>query len=278
VNWQLSVTPELPPIPYPAGLDAEAKQAWVKEWFWSEAGAPYRIWLGGSPQIMPDGRDFLNQHSWAVSVASDGTFHIPDLPPGKYTLSAWLFEEPQQRPPRQHLPPQVSLKFIVPDGTDLAGLPPLDVGELRTVPGSSAQISVPEPTRTEPVTARMQASRETLRAGDAFELLVRVRIAGEHHIYALNSAQKPFIPTTLKLVMPDGVEATEDWSAPQPGQGKDGEKIYTDTILFRRPMKLRTGVHDDKLSFSGELRYQACTGELCWPPGTIALSTTVSVQ
>src|SRR5215469_15491371 len=46
----------------------------------------------------------------------------------------------------------------------------------------ASDIPVAEPSSSQPVTAAMAASKKELHAGDAFELCVRVRIAGGHHI------------------------------------------------------------------------------------------------
>jgi DsbC/DsbD-like thiol-disulfide interchange protein len=124
----------------------------------------------------------------------------------------------------------------------------------------------------------MQVDRSGLRAGESFELLVRLRIAGEHHINPLNEAEKPFIPTTLKLTLPEGIESVGDWTAPEPGKARSGAKIYTDSVLFRRRLKILENAKQGTLSLKGELEYQACTSELCWPPKTISLLTTIVVK
>src|SRR5881394_2831293 len=65
---------------------------------------------------------------------------------------------------------------------------------------------VPEPSRTEPVTAAMKLERDIVRPGESFEVLVRVRIAAGHHIYSTNAIHGPFTPTKLDLILPADLE------------------------------------------------------------------------
>jgi len=124
----------------------------------------------------------------------------------------------------------------------------------------------------------MKSALPEVRAGEKFEILVRVEIAGAHHIYASNVAGKPFIPTTLDVTLPRGVEALGKWIGPEPTRRRNGELVYTDSVLFHRSLKVRANVPPGLLSIKGELQYQACTEELCWPPRTIQLSSSISVQ
>lgn len=275
-QWLLSVEAKLPPVPYPGGLDTEAKQKWVSDWFWSEAAALYQIWLGGTPQVLESRRTPDEFKSWAVAPHADGAFRIDDLPPGAYTISAALMDS--QTRFRSMPGPHITHEFVVPEGTNLTALPPLDIGAFGNGPVAQSALEVPEPSRTEPVTARMDASRKTLGAGEAFELLVRVRIIGGSHIYPLNQAEKPFVPTTLQLTLPSGIEVTGDWLAPEPSRAKGGEKVYTEAVVFRRPLKIRSAAATGRVSLKGELHYQVCTAEVCWPPKTISLSTAITIE
>jgi len=135
----------------------------------------------------------------------------------------------------------------------------------------------PEPSGTEPVTAAMKADRDTVRAGESFEILVRVRIAGGHHIYSTNALNGPFTPTTLDLILPAELKPVGKWVAPKPTTTKTGNLIYSESILFRRSLKVLLNTPPGLLSIKGALRCQACTEELCWPPGKIGVSTTVAV-
>src|ERR1043166_9698817 len=136
---------------------------------------------------------------------------------------------------------------------------------------------VPQPSRTDPVTGALKADGETVWPGDGFEVLLRVRIAAGHHIYSTNALAGPFLPTTLDLILPAGLEPVGKWVAPRPKTTKTGEQIYSDSILFRRALMARLNTPPGLLSIKGELRCQACNEELCWPPAKIGVSTSVAV-
>lgn len=141
-----------------------------------------------------------------------------------------------------------------------------------------AQFEFSKPSSSEPVTSAMKSAPPEVMAGEAFEILVRVEIAGAHHIYASNMVGKPFIPATLDVTLPRGIEALGDWVGPEPIRRRNGELVYTDSVLFRRRLKVRANVPAGPLSIKGELHYQTCTEELCWPPRTIQLSSSISVR
>ena len=135
-----------------------------------------------------------------------------------------------------------------------------------------------KPSSSVPVTAVMETVPPEVRAGGTFELLVRVEIADVHYIYASNAAGKPFTPTTLNVTLPAGVEVLGDWTGPEPTRKRNGDFIYTDSVSFHRPLRVRANVPAGALSMKGELHYQACTEELCWPPHTLQLSAPVRVH
>jgi hypothetical protein len=130
----------------------------------------------------------------------------------------------------------------------------------------------------QPVTATMETIPSEVGAGDTCEILVRVKIAAAHHVYASNIVGKPFIPITISLTLPKDVEALGDWIGPEPVLRKNGEFVYTDSALFRRRLRVGVNVPPGPLSIKSEMRYQACTEELCWPPRTIQLSSSISVS
>ena len=141
-----------------------------------------------------------------------------------------------------------------------------------------APVTAVKPSDDQPVTATMEVTPGELTAGQTFQLIVHVDVASAHHIYATNSIGKPFIPTTLSVTLPSGVEAVGPWIVPEPIRRRNGDLIYTDSILFRRSARLHLNIPVGRLSISGDLRYQACTEELCWPPRTLQLSSTIDVH
>lgn len=131
------------------------------------------------------------------------------------------------------------------------------------------------PSASEPVTAVMQAVPEEVAAGGSFELLVRVAIAGAHHVYARVPEDSPFSAARLELNLPPGLEALDDWSRSEPVQRRPGQLVYTESAWFRRRFRVVSKPPDGVLTIKGALHYQACTEELCWPPGVLPLSASL---
>jgi len=143
---------------------------------------------------------------------------------------------------------------------------------------ASVEIPAAEPSAHEPVTAAMKADPAPVKAGNTFQLLVRIRIADGHHIYGANPKSKTFTGTSVSLELPDGIESVADWTAPTPSVAPDGEPVYTNSVTFSRTLKLNGAAASGALSLKGELRFQVCDDQLCWPPKTIAIASTVTVQ
>jgi hypothetical protein len=143
---------------------------------------------------------------------------------------------------------------------------------------TNAQFALPKPSSYRPVTAAMEIVPADVQKGGIAEIQVRLEIAGAHYIYATNVVGKPFIPVSLNVNLPDGIEFSGGWVAPAPDRTKTGELVYTDSVSFRRSLRVGSNVPAGPVSIRGELRYQACTEELCWPPQTITLSSSINVS
>ena len=87
----------------------------------------------------------------------------------------------------------------------------------------------------------------------------------------------PFIPTSLKLTLPDGLKSTGDWTGPSPERDKDGVEIYTGAAVFRRALKADAGAAPKRYSIGVELEYQVCNNEMCYPPKKVELQATVEI-
>jgi hypothetical protein len=142
----------------------------------------------------------------------------------------------------------------------------------------NSTLDVAEPSSSEPVTAGMKANHQSVRPGESFDLVVFVRIAGGHHIYSTSKQPAPFSPTNLKLMLPAALEPDGDWVSSKPTITRAGESVYFDSASFRHRIKVRLNALETPLSIKVELRCQACTEELCWPPREIGVSTSVVVS
>jgi hypothetical protein len=278
-DCQATLVPVLPSIPYPDGLNQEQKTNWAKSWLASEAGSRHRFWLGGNPRPGWDTiRLPMMMGGWPVKLAEDGTFHIADVPPGDYQFSATFTEPPSPGSSGMGTFNRKSIalpgkKFTVPEGDNLPAMPPLDLGEIGDAK-PQAKLFAPEPTPAEPVEVAMQLSTDSVTPGGQFDVTVQARVLAGFHIYGMDPKVSPFIPTSLKLTLPEGLESTSDWSRPIPERDKDGVEIYTDAAVFRKTLKAAAPA-EKKYSIAVELEYQVCNNEMCYPPKKVELQATV---
>ena len=156
----------------------------------------------------------------------------------------------------------------------------MDLGRIGEVGGPKRQVEwdVSEPTQSEPIKARFKISQDEIKPGGSFEVAVQVLIAGGYHIYGKTAACSPFTSTTLKLKLPKGIEAEDDWIKPAGAHAKDGAIIYTNAVLFRRKLKVLPDAPAERLPLSAELQYQACNEESCFPPQSVTMEATLNVD
>ncbi len=279
-DCQATLYPVLPAIPCPAGLSEQQKMEWVTNWLASEAGAKVRFWSGMSSRMALVRARLPVAVGWPVKLAADGSFRILDVPPGDYQFSAGFAEPLALGSSAMRFLSQASIgpgkAFTVPEGENLSALPPLDLGEIGDAK-PQVKLFAPEPTRAEPVKAAMQSSAESVAPGAKFEVLVQARILAGCHIYGMDPKVSPFIPTTLKLTLPDGLEAAGDWTGPSPERDQAGVEIYTGAAVFRRALQARAGAAPKKCSIGVELEYQVCNDEMCYPPKKVELNATVEI-
>ena len=140
------------------------------------------------------------------------------------------------------------------------------------------QAAVPDPSPSEPVTAVITVQPERASAGETIEAVVRIRIAGGHFIHAKDEARSPFIPLTMNMTLPDGLEPLGDWQFPAPEKGRGQSLIYRESVLLRRSLRVVSSSEPKTLTVMGELQYQVCTEEICWPKGKLKLSAPLMIQ
>lgn len=93
------------------------------------------------------------------------------------------------------------------------------------------------------------------------ELVVRFKIHPGYHIYADVAPSDPYIPTEIKLELPEGVSAGS-WKASQPGKfGETGTTIYESSSEYTCPLE---GNGRGKLKCT--VSYQCCDTHVCMPP------------
>jgi hypothetical protein len=148
-----------------------------------------------------------------------------------------------------------------------------------TAPASQpgTEFALPAPDVETPVTAGMRVVPAQDGRGILFEVEIRARIAPSYHIYATNETRGPFAPVSVKLTLPQGVEAQGDWIASKPVRAKDDRLIYTNSVVLRHSLRVVSNAPTKTLSIKAELRFQACSDDFCWPPRTIEISAPLTV-
>jgi DsbC/DsbD-like thiol-disulfide interchange protein len=150
---------------------------------------------------------------------------------------------------------------------------PLAQGTVPTILGTA---------RTSPqhVTVATTASRATAAPGSTVSLFVDVTPKPGIHVYAPGA--KDYRPITLKL-------------APVPGVTVRTATFPKSTILFfellnervpvyQKPFRITDeivigrAVHEKMLTLAGTVEYQACDDTTCYPPATVPVSWTLTVQ
>ena len=108
--------------------------------------------------------------------------------------------------------------------------------------------------------------------GDSFSVVVVVRIARGWHIYPVDHASGPEIPTSLQGDPPNAARWSGAWRVERTSSGP----VYEDSVRFIRPLQLEAdarGVIEVPL----KLTYEACDALKCRPPVTVPLIASVRV-
>lgn len=143
---------------------------------------------------------------------------------------------------------------------------------------TNEDFTLPIASSSQPVIASISVVPGELGKGGIFEVIIRVKIAAGHHIYANNTNGSPFKPVSLHVTLPDSIESSGTWIAPPPERTKTGELVYRDSISFHRSFRVRSNIAAGPRSIECDLGYQACTQELCWPFRTIKLVSSINIS
>jgi hypothetical protein len=129
----------------------------------------------------------------------------------------------------------------------------------------------------EPIQGALTLAPDTVKPGDTVTLTLTLTIADAWYVYrtAGSEGQRKL---GLQLTLPPGLEAVGGWVWPtaQTVQEVRAVQIYTGTPVFTQ--RLRVGTAPGAVPVAMSVRYQACNQEMCGPPATLDLSTTLHVQ
>jgi hypothetical protein len=267
----------LPPIPYPDGLDIEARKKWIAEWFWSERGAPYRLWLAQMPRVLPNGWNRDLAAPWQVHRHEDGSITLVDVPAGEYVLSAQFLAEPSSITQMPAVIRKSECKFTVDPAENLQSLPPIDLGVIGgPADDDDPYVSAEMPNASNPVTTGMRLNLPT-NSRTYFEIVVRLRLATGYHIYGTDEVKAPFQATSLELKLPEGFYATAPWSAP-PSETSNSGPIFNNSIVFRRWVNGPPNTPPGQYPVGVEVRYQACNQDVCFPPSQTEVRAMLTIS
>lgn len=152
-----------------------------------------------------------------------------------------------------------------------------DVGGFKfLVAPESLNRATSQPEAESPVIATLQVSPARVKAGETLDLVVRVRMAPTWHIYAAGGSG-PGIPTSLRLKLPEGIEAEGVWSSPESVRGSDGQMIHEGAVEFRCKLRVNGDAAPGPIEVTCEFGYQACDPHSCRPPTREELTGKVEV-
>jgi hypothetical protein len=160
--------------------------------------------------------------------------------------------------------------------SDRAGSVDLDVGAGNSEESDGSVVG--EPSAADPVKAAMRIRPAAAAPGELVDAIVYARIAPAHYLHAASDSDTTFKPVSIEVKLPDTLESSEDWQFPSPIEIRGDTRGYRDSIMIRRSLKIASGTKPQTVTLAGTLRFQACTDELCWPPGEIALSAPLVIQ
>ncbi len=107
----------------------------------------------------------------------------------------------------------------------------------------------------------IEAGVENLPNGNKC-IAVRVKIHTNYHIYGIVASVDPYIPTELKIEIPQGYQKVGELQKPSFKALNDaGTTIYEDEVVFRQEIK---GTGSGKVTCT--MTYQCCDNHICFPP------------
>ena len=141
----------------------------------------------------------------------------------------------------------------------------------------AAALEVAEPTSSNPVTAGAVLRPAEASPKSTLELLIKVRIAPGHHIFAMEKPGPDKVPTSISLELPPDVTEEGKWTGPAPAKAGSALVYKDSVVVFTRKLRISAGAKAGPRQLAGRIRYQACNDELCWPPKTIRLEASFKV-
>lgn len=125
-------------------------------------------------------------------------------------------------------------------------------------------------------------SYDPVARGMSFQVAVVLKIRPGFHVNAREVTEDYLIPTDLRAEVPAGFKLS-DVIYPKGtlqtftfAKGKQ-LNVYTDTVTVRLPLTVLPNAPTGPQHLAMKLRYQACSTEICLPPVTKDVETTINV-
>jgi Disulphide bond corrector protein DsbC len=151
---------------------------------------------------------------------------------------------------------------------------------LMALPSAPQSQQVPSP--KDVVAPAVFASLNPAGRGSQFQLAVVAKIRPGFHINAREKSADYLIATDLQADLPAGFQTTGEVAYPKGTLrsftfSKTPLNVYEDTITLRMPVTALPNAPLGMQHIPLRLKYQACSTEICLPPVTLKLDTTVNV-
>ena len=147
---------------------------------------------------------------------------------------------------------------------------------------ASLAFSVDEPKLAHVYVSFEGASEASIAPGKPAEVELRFRVKEGYHVNSNQPKSELLIPTTLKLDLPTALAAGGITYPP----GKDlsfpfdpSEKlnVYSDDFVVKARLTAAKTATTGSFTVHGELHYQACSDNACYPPKSIPVQFDVHV-
>ena len=132
------------------------------------------------------------------------------------------------------------------------------------------------PDQAHPVVASLRLKPGVVRPGGSLTAVVRIETVPRWHIYALADSGGPGIPTSLRLALPEGIEAEGPWTGPEPTVAANGHRILEGPVEFRRRLRV-SDLPPGTRGIRCTIGYQACDPVSCRLPAREELAAEVEV-
>ncbi len=120
----------------------------------------------------------------------------------------------------------------------------------------------------------------TTRSGGRATVVVELTLGERWHVNSHTPSEEYLIPTSVTLATPGGAALAVRYPKGELRRFAFAESplsVYAGKVLFEADLTLPPG-RSGPLALAGEVAYQACTDEQCFPPARIPLSAKVEVR